>query len=63
MEPSITSLMQNLSINEDAMPTLQKIKAYISGSPSSSLKNIVLASHVVCLFKYLDTTNKYDMFM
>ena len=58
MAISINSLMQNLSIRDQVLPTLIKIKAFIASSASSNFKNIVQTSQVGSLFGCLETTNK-----
>ena len=58
MEQSITALMRSLSLNEDVFATLLKIKAFITGSPLSSLKNVVLISNMESIFGCLETTNR-----
>ena len=58
MEVSINSLMQNLSISDQTLPTLVKIKAFLASSSSSNFKNVLQISQVGILFGCLETTNK-----
>ncbi|XP_076822852.1 26S proteasome non-ATPase regulatory subunit 5-like [Clavelina lepadiformis] len=58
MDLPLATLIERLRVDEDTLPTLLQVKAFVVAATSSAIKNVVKASHLHYLFNCLHTNDR-----